>query len=502
MLVPAFSEPKSLLHEFELHGATRDQALTILPRAESAAVNAVYVFSALQNSAKQRQLTDADVASTVETLIALGYINPRALTERFNAWAKERRRPRLKARFDAPLLDETMLDWIEAEGDSVCRGAGTYLRARLSCCRPEQPLEIEGGASVLGPYPSVDALLLYGIRDLMKVLLNQAPLWGMTPRRDNPRAALSGNARRLGVRTAEVCELGMSNLASLFAAADADAQSEFTSFLSRYTAYVFMDVELGRPFLIEFSRLLPVGRRVSTLGQLGLAVGQTRIRCPLAPKDAQGVHVVVALHDPEVRFGLDVFELGLRRKPWFIRFRRHRLQLRKDENGRRYQRVENWTIARRQPDGGLVETSVRHQFGTVDEASEQLVHLYSSRGRYEGSEHDDRLGSVRLVVALKLTKTVFWAYLLSALAFALAAIYVNAMWWRGVVSAQLPPEFEALASVNALAVTLSLWLTTTQHRRPIVHKKLLPARYAFFVAIFFLLLAPTAYGVYALVGLL
>jgi hypothetical protein len=389
-----------------------------------------------------------------------------------------------------------LLDWMRQEAIDVCVGTVTFLTVLFKRLGAGRPVIIEATAPTLAPFPTVDALLLYGIRDLLKVLLNQTALWRAAGAYINPRAELADDPRSLITTARDVFERGMVNLALLVETASPEAKSEFANFLSRYTAYVYTEVELGQPFLVKFRRVLPIGRTILGLKELKQAMGQTRVFLPLYLKDANSMHVAVALPDPEIRFGLEKGEINLLKKPRWIRIFGHRFELGRVKEGRRHHKVGDWSLRVREADGELKEVPLSQHFGLVDEASEQLVHFYSARGRYEGRQYDYPLGSVTLVVPLKLTLTVFGAYFLSALFFGVAATYAGVMWFHALVHERLPSHFDALLAVNALAITLSLWLTTTQHRRPIMHKKLLPARYAFFIAMFVLLVAPGTFGVY------
>jgi hypothetical protein len=496
LLLPVFGEAKKLLHEFSVRDEG-GEALPMLTRGESAAVSAAYVYTALRTTSPAPRVRVTNIEAATLLLTTLGYINPRGASGRFDQWTTETGRPEqtLVSRVDAPILDPLMLEWVEHEANAVVPRVGTLLRTGLTNIPQWESLPINAAAgSSLKPYAKVDALLLYGIRDLVKMVLNGTPLWEAANRERNPRSQLAHDPAALALEVLTQFVRGFAHLAELVRTAAPEARAEFDNFLGRYTAYVYADVELGRPFLIKVSQVLPVGGEEFGKREFLQAAGQTRIRCPLALKDAGSVHVAVALRDPEVRFGLNRLEVNLRGRR-FIRVGRWQYDYEKKRPlrlGRR--RVEEWSLLYRPVDGEPEPVAIDRYFGLQSHASEQLIHFYSGRGRYESRQADHPLGSVDLLVPLKLTLTIFWAYAFSVLFFVAAAAYAGAMWSWGIAHARSPANLEAVVVVNALAITLSLWLTTTQHRRPVVHKKLLPARYAFFAAMLFLLLAPAAFG--------
>jgi hypothetical protein len=292
------------------------------------------------------------------------------------------------------------------------------------------------------------------------------------------------------------------------------AHYEVMSDLQRWTAYLVMEIRLGVPFQVKISETLvlrPTGstkrarldallRRHGTAGRSRIprvrlrrphwppltratltkirehgqaVVWRLRFRSgqlyPLALGDAEIYHVEVIADDPEL--GCAHGEMAAERFD-----ERHRTK-------------------------ELAPCDLDEYFSARQPASDRLLHLYSTKGSREASSVDqlaqgqDLLEqTVFLRMRFPLTRSVRWGYVAAALAFLLAGAYVAGVWIEAIRVDHGPQDLKVVATVSALAVTMSLWLMRVQHPRRIVHRKVRVAHSIFALAISAIVLSPAVFG--------
>lgn len=468
--LPALSEPKELLIEFSSTDEA-GQSLPILTRMDGSQVSAAYVLSALTQGAEGLPegqdagdpLDDQDIVAATMLLTLLAYQNPNALAVRINHWPMNH--GRLPRR--GPLPEDALEDWIFWEGELFRADLGEPLLRELaplirgqSGGQVELTIPEETRQGGLAHFPTVSSLALHSIRDLLRIVIEFAPEWVEESSDTKTRADLLGDPELLARAVAARAEHGLRIIGELWEdGASEEAKRELFRVLPRWTAYVICTVRLGVPFLVKFKQVLPLSARLSRL-KVWLRALSTKLDLPIAFKDAAAVHVEITLRDPELSLGRGIRVIS--------------------------------------GDEDVGEPS--DYFGTTLEASEQVVQFYSSRRDGERSEQDAPLGRLYLRVPLRLTLTVWLGYALTAFAMTAAAVYLVVVWWRFLRRGETL-EVEPVATVSALAITISLWLTTVAHRRPIVHRKLVGWRLWFVITLFAMLAGPVCLAVRELVGL-
>jgi hypothetical protein len=111
--------------------------------------------------------------------------------------------------------------------------------------------------------------------------------------------------------------------------------------------------------------------------------------------------------------------------------------------------------------------------GTIGEASDRVVQVYSARRREESTSLFERgEGILRLRVRIAFSKTVWGIAWAAMTGFLVAAAYAGWIWWQAIDNNRFPVPLEPVMIVEGFAISLMLWLITMQQRRPIVHKKL------------------------------
>jgi hypothetical protein len=208
-------------------------------------------------------------------------------------------------------------------------------------------------------------------------------------------------------------------------------------------------------------------------------------------KDANAVHIEVALPDQELRFTAAFFGLLRPAIERLLGWGRRRLKS-KRQRKRRIRRDRIGLLARL-PNGQIYEATLGHFFGAFECPSPRLLHVYSTRQLREASHEDPLLPYLSILIPLRFTTSIFLAYLASVVAFLGAGGFVAYEFLHATIRHNSIDTPEVVVVVAAVAATLGLWLTSVQHPNAITNAKVLPARIGFFVALALLVVSPTVF---------
>jgi len=486
LCVPAVSQPKHLLLEF----TARDDSGRILPvltRLAAAQFSATYLLSILDEACGT--LLGAPFESDLLLLLTtLAYQNPNSLSERVDRWLdtsglhsrgeRDHRSPAFRAsrHRKASLNGRHLRDWVRREGDLFGEGTGDALVTCLDDVLAKEEdasgqIQLPDSADVgaLSRFGTVSSLLLYAIRDVLKVVVETTPVW--VPGDAAYRATFLQDPRTLAKRAGKIVEAISSLNEVLNATPDASpVREEFFRHLDRWTTYAVATIRLGVPFTMEFAETLELEGRPSVIGRFVAATCFSRHDYPIAWKDAETLYLEVSLDDPELRF---------KGPPELLRFKRSDKTMRREE-------IRDYFGAM--------------SVGTIGEVSDRVVQVHTARRREESGELFERgEGVLRLRVRIAFAKTVWGIALTAMLGFIVATAYIVSVWWRAIEMRQLPTPLEPVMVVEGFAITLLLWLLTMQQRRPIVHKKLGAASIVFGLSLVGLIGMPVAFAIRAAV---
>lgn len=137
-----------------------------------------------------------------------------------------------------------------------------------------------------------------------------------------------------------------------------------------------------------------------------------------------------------------------------------------------------------------------YAFGNYWRPSDRLLHFYSSRQLHEAANRDFIAPYLNLFVPLRFMRSVFIGYTASIIAYLLAAAFVGGSLTEAMIDGSRPALLPEVVAVGALAVSLSLWLTTSLSQEPIVNQKLVVARHLLAVSVAIILAAFLAFLIY------
>jgi hypothetical protein len=479
LLIPAIQQPKRLLLRFDSYDAEGTR-LALLSRYDGARIAAGYILSRLLEG--KPEPSAEELRSLRLILGALMFQNPGDLVDRINDWAQPPRSfpPR------RPLLEKDLSEWIIHEGNIFKKNFGPPLATRL------EPLVREvyrGGPAFDFPaispfrelehFANLSQLLLHGIRDLLKVVLEVAdPLPGDANSRglSQRRILIDSESKLLDELTTVLATLP--RLTELFIAAPA-ARDELLTNLTHWAAYVIHPVRLGLPYDFTFKQteILPAQyewwETLRPLEKRWKRIWKTRQEYPLSNllKDANTVHIEISIPDQEIHI------------PW--------------RSGEEISRKSVCLVGRvpiQTRPRKLKVAPLSQAFSTVSHApTGRLLHAYTSRQLLESQHEDEIIRYLRIFVPIRLVRNIFWGYAFAAVTFAVAAIFVSYTFVTAAIRNRSPNNLEAVVVVAAVAATLSIWLTNVQHERPIITTKLAGARLAFFCALVTLVIAPIVF---------
>lgn len=408
---------------------------------------------------------------------ALVFNEPHRLWERLVKWTRSRSAVS-RFQFQGGLVDEELLlDWIGDEGDEFAPNLGGELRRELASAverygaslgatadRSDAPFFIDPDLrpGALAVFPSPESFLLHGIQDVLKMSIESA-----SPRQDD-RHGLSHRERlkltpsELARRVREALDEAGTLSKLLRNQRDDYALVDFVWHLQRWVSYSTVVVRPNIPFSIEFDHTYvqrtSEGNEPSKL-DLWLRRIKTQHHYPLPIKDALSVHVEVSSDEPEIEIG-----------------RRRVILVTSDRKKREDTKV----------------------FGHKFEPSARLVHRYSSKRPHEGLEPEaETLLTNRLFLETRvvLARNIRFAYLLAALSFAAAAVFVSSVSWTAIADESLKPLVVDAVAVGTIAIGLALWLVTTQYRVRLIHEKLFWARPVFYASILAIVVSVVAYAI-------
>ena len=483
LLLPALAQPKQMLLNFTSRGPG-GESLVLLTRPEGTVASASYHFGTLCESAAADPQGEA-VDHLMTVLVALMFQNPHSLGERLQAL-----RPDLGV--SDPLSGNELVEWVRAEanafssrvGDALVSNDGT--RASITeAAKSGVPIPDELRFGGLCRFGTINELLWHAIADVLRVFAYLEPPWRSSDS-SRPRLDFVTDVTSLASRLERDLVGGMKQLHELLSdwferdlaemRAHADtapdveygmsaflvevpATSDLLRSLDSWTAYALATIRVGEPFALDFTQSLPIEPQLSRREEYRRASAPSRFEFPVAWGDARAIHVEVSLDDPELRFA------------------------------RRWDQLAAVTTATGMGGSRRVTGGLATFFDARLRASGQLVHFYAHR---DDPEVEDLTAPIRLLVAIRLTRTVIAGYAFASLAIVTAASYLGYQWMRWAVGGRAVNGI-AVTTVTALTITLTLWLTTAQGRRPVVHKKLINARLVISSAIGLTLLYPVAW---------
>jgi hypothetical protein len=460
IILPAILQPKNrfLLQQRFTARTSDGSPLPCLTPMESARLSGLYLFTILNTQVplSQRAERNEDVGSTVRLLSALAHLNASATRRRIVTWANET--DTLYQGAHERFLEQ-FWRWVSHDASALVEGLGDQLVDELRQVDfPRIGIQLAARPGDLAPYTTVGDLLLASIRDVLLVVLDSTAPFGEMGE-PSPRERLLAHPDTIVTEVRKVFASGMRTLARLLLHQPTlDGNRELATHLRSWVAYISMEAELGKTFVMTFEQPLPLSSNDPVKNDFINAVGQTQHDYPLALRDAASIQVEVALNDSSLAIGP--------RGRW------------------RRQPGLDVSVVHAHTESGL-QTHFRPDqfFDQQDRISDHELSLHSTRGV-------GRASMATLYVPLHLTPLIFLAYLFASIFFILAAGFVAGAWTVAAVEHKPLYTPEAVFTLEVLGVTLITWLTTVQPSRPLVHKKLLLAHGIFFVGMTVLVIAP------------
>lgn len=430
---------------FSSHNAS-GEAVPVLTRFDGSTITGWYLLQVLESVARRRESPPANVfAGAALAASSLAAINPTALEKRLASWSRN---------WGSYQDDSRILMWVEREAEAFRPRLGTQLLRllddttliangqslpELAGSRNDEPLAVR----------TVAGLILLGIRDVLKLIVAWEP-FGRRPSLFDPRD------RTLLDRFSRIVLPGLEYFDQLVAEACAasegrqGATQELADAINYWTAYLAVDVPLGRPFLYKTEEILVFPHR----GKLDRMWTQHNYRVEL--RDAVATHVEVMSGDAELEIA-----------HWFA-------------TGVRAAELGNAKPGRSRP--------VSEFFGTQHQTSRDLRHYYTTRRPGESvGVADHRL---RLVIRYRVAPSVRRGYYFLTLGLLLAAAWVAYEWIEPALHGKGPPNEDEIVLVSATLVVLPLWFTSMQHKKQVVHQKLRIFRTLMYCAFVALIGAP------------
>jgi hypothetical protein len=532
--IPAISQGKRLLLDYSIRDG-QGKSLPMLNRMEAARAVAQDLLGVLVAGIDSKDRVHFARAQTTDSffsifalLAALAFQYPFLVVQRVDEWCRKEKR----GRPPGGLTGQDLKDWVWKEAASFLSSREKAERELFADSlvsdlhalfhwhtgleiRHEIPQQFRVGA--MARFSSLPEVLLHGVRDLLEVFVAlsrpdaRQPNGGVLLSREKLLEGPAQFARVAANRTLH----GLGLLSAMLARQDKQtrcvAEHEVMSDLQRWTAYLVMEIRLGVPFQVKISETLvldsprpprslrPSRRhrpsRVRRTPRIPLRsrrwrlsrqevkkrigdrwtrmVWRLRLRTgvqlyPLALGDAEIYHVEVIADDPELDCA-------------------------------RGEMAEE-CLGERDGTKEFKQCNLDEYFSAQQSASDRLLHLYSTRGSRElnGSSppRQEQVGNERtpfLRMRFPLMWSVRLGYSTAALAFMLAGGYLAWVWWDSGTKGHGPQDLKVVATISALAVTMSLWLMRVQHPRRIVQRKVRWAHVVFAVSILLILLSPLVF---------
>jgi hypothetical protein len=516
--LPAIAHPKRLLLDFSIRNE-QNHAVPMLGRFESARVTAVHLAAiAARNQLGENK---EDARALLAALVALAFHDPLGLAQRISRWVpkwnKEKPESYPPARWveNEPLARAHLLAWVEREAEAFLPGLGALLKNAV-----EEYLRLNGdGAPALQPYipplahySTVPQLFFHAIRAVLKTCVGLAPLMESEQTSWPTRRRLMNDPELLGSEFKSGPLRGLDVLTEVLANNGTAAMEELCNDLAYWTSYVPLEIELGIPFLLKFSEMTPVTREVTQLRlhQRIVATATSKHWYMIPERDAEAVHIEIRIPDPVLRLDCPpriVASRGLGIRPrtkevpldWIFGGLYHPSE----------RLVHLYSTRMRQekvPDPVLEPRGARARVvGAGRDLSKRCADFYSAHVRRNGLPDDptreksyEKLRPyLRLEVKFRLVRTVAFGHALAVVASVLAAAYIvgtagRAGWTRTALKTD---DFRIVATVGALAITVSLWLTNIGHPRPLAFKKLEIARILLSVSLLTVVAALAFYAI-------
>jgi hypothetical protein len=464
-ILPVLDHPKRLL--LQARQSLDGHQLPGLQRYDEARILARDLLARLYNGrtdprGARRPITGEDGESMAQlrlvTSIAL-FNDPHRLKERLVEWCNRNGRDVALVEPNGGLARrDDLKSWIHEEAEEFLPNLGAVLLSALEPQvdihhgRTRDTVEGERGCWIteelrpggLAYFPTLQLLLLHGIQDVLKLVIETAdtrPIKGDS----SDRATLINDRDELAQRTLDVFS-AIPNLEILLKAQnDGPAFLDFVRYLDRWISYAAVTFQPGVPFSITFSDISPLdrpgGAELTKRERARRLVWRTNHWYPLPLRDALSVHVEVVSREAEIV-------------------------------------TSHCRVVRRERNGSLID--VHQVFGQKSEPSGRLRHRYSSKlvdDRSTPGVATESPNSVFLETRYKLLTNVKAAYLAASVTFTAAAAFLVTAAIRGWNNHLSSAVVSDAVLVGTLSTTLGLWLITTQYRVPVIQRKLFLARW-------------------------
>jgi hypothetical protein len=423
------------------------------------------------------RLDDSETLRRIRLLLAATFFSdPARLSERLREWLKKRDQTN-KLFVGGGIVDtELLLAWIRCEGDEFAPKLGGHLADQLrpfvtDYTNPAKPpnsrpdryyLDSAWRPGDLQLFPTIDSLLLHGVQDVLKLTIETAH---SRSRRNTPlvRERLMRNPRELAGEVRKTYEAVETLSLLLRNQSDRTVLNDLGRYLTNWVSYAAVPVEVGVPFSISWSNItvLRAARQGSIVERFRRRLF-TRHLYPIAFKDALSVHVEIKIDDPEIDAG-----------------QRRVVQIKQGRPDSLSKKPE----------------PVNTVFGHKLEPTRRLVHRYSSKRPIEGVQSDeDRFDALFLQTRIRIAPNVFLGYVLASVVFMAAGGFDTIVAVKALIDGSTESLVTPAVETAALASALALWMITTQYRVPLIAGKLIPARWVFAIAIIFMVVPLSIYG--------
>jgi hypothetical protein len=512
LYVPFTREPKRLLTTYSL---THDGGpAPLLNRYEGTLVEALTLLSYIREG--QRSLSEDETVALYLVLAGLAFMSPQTLNTRLSSWQTEGQ-PKPKRRLhrhreSPPLTDNDLLAWIESEGEFFLKDLGEPLRKSLETRvgrRSMSTVLISPASLGLGShYRSLQGLLLFAIRDLLKVTWEFLPAWQGEGGNDSPvtrESFVDDPDGFVDFLTRNVLP-GFDVLEELLRRPNwrPQAAGELMQDILGWWSYVVVTIRLGVPFVLKSAETMPAAADLRWRRPFRSVEGWWRSSMdtyqlyPLSLKDAESVHVELQIPQTELRIPGGWPPRSLRLPQRMIRGIRRALA--RLVRGKGPSLPEHLGLVRK-AGRQVAPVDMDLAFSSVEAPSERLAHLYTSRMPHEKSAANPQLPFLKLYVPLRLSRQLALGYWAATVAYAIAASFVGfELFWYAATGDQLDLFAQAL-TVGVVVTPLALWMAQVQHRETIVSEKLAVFRNGLTFTMGIVFLAAIAAGVQALIEL-
>jgi hypothetical protein len=472
LYIPTSRVPKRLLLNFNVtDGAGR--RLPLVTRMDDAPIIADGLADRFGLVAPTLSQDKLDALRYV--LTALIYLNPEDLVTQVGDWARYAG----KGFGSGGGLDTGSLgEWVELDADFYETNFGQLLayvleRRFVDDRADDSFLRIPSSlGQPLSAFPSLTQLLLHASRDIARVTFAFTPpasaehvdhLAQVAKERE---LQVSDAALSLAARVREHFLPGIDVLQSASQAADgADVVAALINDIETWTPFLIANVRIDESFVLRTEETVWFTREAERDEQV----------YPLTLTDAMSSHVELRLDDPEIYIPLRPSPArGMRQEfdPQSVYFRGLLRNVPFSDGG-----SSAFRDIRIAGDPAVI-------FEGEVATSERMMHFYATHSEGEHT-HLTKIEHVQLIVPIKLTRIVHYAFLGATSALWVAAFFIGwQAWWVGVGHGQLSSHLIApVVTLSALSVTVGLWLVQAQYKSALVARKLRSWRFACLVAV-------------------